>query len=397
MIKNKTKILAIALSVLMLAGIAPFSSVNAADPTVINDVWFVVMQTSAVSGAASTLNDIYNSTGATIYASILRSPPGTQGSTVIGNATTRIDLLFNNVTKQGLATISMTLNFSDVNVTRNPYGVGVIQAKATNVAVTSLFPSANPGVGNASGTLVSTSGTGAFVNVVLVVDFIMTPYPSGTTGPNEAMFFGSHSRVNGRGILTTYYLPPTTIYDAWFVAMPSSAAVTSTNTSTVSGIYSNIGYTSRYGIMRSPPGASGSVQIGTANSTIDVTFDTSNGIGSATVTLTLNFTDTNTTRNPYGVGTLQGKAINVTVTSLLLGTNPIAGNATGFMVANTGTGAFAKALLAEDFIIDLSRNWLRWRKSQNFHHYLINSYAFHKIPAAKLRKTHNFSSTTNYD
>ena len=40
--KNRIRFLAITLSVLMLAGIAPFASANgAADPTVMNDVWFV--------------------------------------------------------------------------------------------------------------------------------------------------------------------------------------------------------------------------------------------------------------------------------------------------------------------------------------------------------------------
>lgn len=65
-----------------------------------------------------------------------------------------------------------------------------------------MFPSTYPGVGNATGTLLLNSGTGNFTNAMLLIDFIMTPFPSAATGPTVAMFFGTHSRVNGRGILT---------------------------------------------------------------------------------------------------------------------------------------------------------------------------------------------------
>ena len=347
---SKLTIITCLLTITILLTWATVLPVNAADPVANSDIWFVAMQTATVPGSASTVNGIYTNNGSLINFNILRSPPGTQGSTIIGNATSMTDLVFNTINGLGSAIITMTINFSDTNVTRNPYGVGVIQGKAVNVAVTALYPSINGGVGNASGTLIAYGGTGAFANAVFAVDFIMTPYPSAATGPLEAMFFGTHSRVNGRGLLSSYYLALMINSDAWFVAMPTSSAV-STNTSTTNGIYRNTGYTTVYNLLRSPPGTQGSTIIGNATSSIDLTFNTATGFGSATVIMWLNFSDTNITRNPYGVGTFQATALNVSVTSLLSGANSIVANATGFMLANGGTGAFAKTSMFEDFIM----------------------------------------------
>ena len=54
--------------------------------------------------------------------------------------------------------------------------------------VTSMFPgNTNPSVGNSTGTLIASQGTGAFTNAVLTIDFLTMPYPSVTTGPTQAM------------------------------------------------------------------------------------------------------------------------------------------------------------------------------------------------------------------
>jgi hypothetical protein len=208
--KNKICTFAIALTILALAGITtvtPITPVKAADATVDNSVWFVAMSTTAVPGNMSWTNgtsgNIWRNTGFITYFNLLRSPPGTSGSTIIGTMTSQTNLEYNTLTRKGTATITAILNFSETNSTKNPYGVGTMQAKAVNVEVTGMFPPTNPGIGNATGVLIAGNGTGALANKMLTIDFIMVPFPSAGTGPLEAMFFGTHSRVNGMGVLTS--------------------------------------------------------------------------------------------------------------------------------------------------------------------------------------------------
>ena len=53
--------------------------------------------------------------------------------------------------------------------------------------------------------------------------------------------------------------------------------------------------------------------------------------------------------NPYGVGTLEGTMV-IDVTSL--GAVPSPGDGTGFVVATHGTGAFEKAKLTADVVME---------------------------------------------
>jgi hypothetical protein len=56
--------------------------------------------------------------------------------------------------------------------------------------------------------MVANTGTGAFAKALLAEDFIMNPFPSLASGPMVAMFFGTHTRVNGTGLLALQNLPP---------------------------------------------------------------------------------------------------------------------------------------------------------------------------------------------
>jgi hypothetical protein len=352
--KNKLYIFAITFSVLILLGIAPFLTTNAAtDPTVMNDVWFVGLVTGTQKGEISWVNDTFGrNMGFTSNYTLYRSPANA-GSIVIGNMTTQTYLEINNATGIGTANFTAVLTFSETNTTKNPFGVGTLQGSAVQ-KVTSMFPgSTNPSIGNSTGTLIASQGTGAFTNAVLTIDFISAPFPSVTTGPISSMFFGTHSRVNGTGILTFYPVPPTVNSDTWIVAMTTSAVpgVMSWTNDTDGNIWRNTGFITNFALLRSPPGTQGSTIIGSMTSQTDLVYNSTAGIGVATITTNMTFSETNSTKNPYGLGTLQGKATNVKVTEMFPPANPGIGNATGTLIATSGTGNFTNAMLLIDFIM----------------------------------------------
>jgi hypothetical protein len=198
---------AIAILVFSLMAIIP---TNAAADTIVNpDTWFVnTLQTipynsSSYSNAGTILHEVANYTWA-----VMRSPQ-VAGTVQIGTAKSQMILDFNNVTNLGNMTLLFSMNLTETNSTKNPYGVGSIDVTATAV-VTSMGTSklGLPTVpANGTGTLVSTAGTGAFATAKLYGDFVINPLAVGSLSPNgytEALFFGTHSRVNGNGVLVYY-------------------------------------------------------------------------------------------------------------------------------------------------------------------------------------------------
>ncbi len=103
-------------------------------------------------------------------------------------------------------------------------------------------------------------------------------------------------------------------------------------------------------IARSPPGAAGTVRIGTVTAVSDFVFDTVSETGTLNMKITLTLTTSNNAQypNPYGVGTLEGTLV-ADVTSLNpYASIPLPGDAQGRFVATHGTGAFENAKLEAD-------------------------------------------------
>ena len=214
-----TKLIVIFASMLLLA--LMFSApVNAVDPIVVNDVWFVAVATQPLSGANVSWTDngaVFHKVGGRANFTLSRSPPGSPGSVNIGNLSIElVNLEFNNVTKYGKSVYKINLNLNQTNSTLNPYGVGTLQGVAMGTILT-MHPVDTLGEGNGTGVFVATQGTGAFANAMLTIDVITAPFPSITAGPTIAIFFGTHSRVNGRGILTMNSLQGT--YRDWKVML----------------------------------------------------------------------------------------------------------------------------------------------------------------------------------
>lgn len=203
-----TSIIVAALLILSLAAMTP---AKAAGAYTNSDTWFVLVFVRG-SGSVDNFTSTSQHTEANITWNIMRSPT-TAGTVQIGTASSRMVSDFNNVTNKGLAAFQMTLNFTDTNSTRNPYGVGTINVTAT-VNVTSIGNSTY-GVlhvpADGRGTLFSTSGTGAFSPAELYGDIVMgtipVPVSVSPSGYTEGIFFGTHSRVNGTGMLVYYYQP----------------------------------------------------------------------------------------------------------------------------------------------------------------------------------------------
>jgi hypothetical protein len=247
-------------------------------------------------GDISWVNDTFGrNMGFTANYTLYRSPANA-GSIVIGNMTTQTYLEINNATGIGTANFTAVLTFSETNTTKNPFGVGTLQGSVVQ-KVTSMFPgNTNPSIGNSTGTLIASQGTGAFTNAVLTIDFLTMPYPSVTTGPTQMMFFGTHSQVKGTGILTFYPVPPTVIIDTWFVTTATTwtPGNMSWTNDTNGNILRNMGLVTYFGLYHSPVNA-GSVLIGSMTSQTDLEYNSTAGKGTATITTTMNFTETNST------------------------------------------------------------------------------------------------------
>jgi hypothetical protein len=162
----------------------------------------------------------------------------------------------------------------------------------------------------------------------------------------------------------TFAAAPTIVEDVWFVI---PVYTSSTNTAAVplsftadkvwsSGdgtvLHSRSTSISTY-VARSPPGAAGTVRIGTVTAVSDFVFNTESEKGTLNMKLTIVLTTSNNVNypNPYGVGTLEGTLV-AEVTSLnpyvSADVCPLPGDAQGFFVATHGTGAFEKAKLDAD-------------------------------------------------
>lgn len=181
--------------------------VFAAQPTVVNGVWFMW---TLRDHAQYMINDVSWTGDGTIlhnYAgytyNLMRSPPGTPGTTQIGTVVSQSNLVFNTKTETGNVLMKATLNFTEANPAKNPYGVGTIEA-ALVLKITSMnsrFPFV---FGDGEGFIVGTHGTGAFENAKLTADLVAHPliWPPGSgIVKYEALFFGVHEQVNGEGTL----------------------------------------------------------------------------------------------------------------------------------------------------------------------------------------------------
>lgn len=143
---------------------------------------------------------------------------------------------------------------------------------------------------------------------------------------------------------------PTEITDVWFVWSIASGATTGNDvTWTGDGTILHNNATYRWNLMRSPTTA-GTVQIGTVETHSNLMFNTLTGEGNVLIKATLTLTETDKTKNPYGVGTLECTAV-AKITSMNARYQYIFGNGAGFIVSNTGTGDFANAKLTADLVM----------------------------------------------
>lgn len=179
------------------------SPVLAEKPTEITDVWFVwQLATGATTGNDVTWTGdgmiLHNE--ATYQWNLMRSPAGS-GTIKIGTVETNSNLMFNTLTGQGNVLIKATLNFTETDETKNPYGVGTFECTAV-AKITSLNPKFEYVFGNGEGFIVSNAGTGDFANAKFTADLVLgyipaLPAPTQT----EGIFFGVHSRVNSEGAI----------------------------------------------------------------------------------------------------------------------------------------------------------------------------------------------------
>lgn len=171
------------------------------------------------------------------------------------------------------------------------------------------------------------------------------------------------------GLLSAVVAPafaaaPTVVEDVWFVI---PVFTSSTNTAVIpvsftadrvwsSGdgtVLHSMSTTISTYVARSPPGAAGTVRIGSMTAESDFVFNTVTQKGTVNMKLTVALTTSNNVNypNPYGIGTLEGTLV-AEVTSLNPYVSPdicpMPGDAQGFFVATHGTGAFENAKLTAD-------------------------------------------------
>jgi hypothetical protein len=161
---------------------------------------------------------------------------------------------------------------------------------------------------------------------------------------------------------------PTVVDDAWFVC---SIFASSSNPTVVpitvtpgkvwtsdDGVLHSLGTKVEGLVARSPPPQpAGATQIGVWTSEMNFVFDPTTQTGSLNMKITVVLTQTNTIKNPYGVGTLEG-TLTAEVTSLNpylpASYGPLPGKAQGYLVTTHGTGAFENAKFAGDITMGYS-------------------------------------------
>ena len=203
----KKKIFVIFVALLAVAMLA--TPAMAAKPTVMDeDVWFVW----SLSGGATTGNDVTWTGDGTIlhnhatYKWNLMRSPTTTGTVQIGTVVTESNLVFNTVTGEGNLLIKATLNFTESNTVKNPYGVGILECTAV-AKVTSMNTRYPLVFGDGAGFIVGANGSGAFENAKLTADLVLGPIPKPpASAQTEGIFFGVHERVNGEGTIV-YHNP----------------------------------------------------------------------------------------------------------------------------------------------------------------------------------------------
>jgi hypothetical protein len=161
-------------------------------------------------------------------------------------------------------------------------------------------------------------------------------------------------------IAPTFAAAPTLMDDVWFV-IPMFISTTGTIpavsftpdrvwTSDDGTVLHNMGTTVSTYIARSPPGAAGTVRIGTMTAQSNFVFDTKTQTGTLNmkISITLTAASSSAYPQPYGIGTFEGTLV-AEITSLspyaTTKTGPLPGNGQGYFVATHGTGDFANAKL----------------------------------------------------
>ena len=147
---------------------------------------------------------------------------------------------------------------------------------------------------------------------------------------------------------TVFTAKPMVNNDVWFVAAPGGPPEGGESWWTGDGtILHQKGFMYSFGVFRSPQGTPpGSVPIGSMTAIMETfVFNTKTSKGRLVHKLTISLVETDSSKNPYGVGTLEGTLV-VEVTSLHPGIFP--GDGTGLIVATHGTGAFENAKLKAD-------------------------------------------------
>ena len=164
-------------------------------------------------------------------------------------------------------------------------------------------------------------------------------------------------------VAPTFAAAPTVVEDVWFVipvfvsssisTVPVSFTPDRVWTSDDGTVLHSMSTSIATYVARSPPGAPGTVKIGTTTAVSNFVFDTVSQTGTLNMKITIALTTSSNAQypNPYGVGTLEG-TFTAEVTSLnpyvSADVCPLPGNAQGYFVATHGTGAFENAKLAAD-------------------------------------------------
>jgi hypothetical protein len=168
-------------------------------------------------------------------------------------------------------------------------------------------------------------------------------------------------------IAPTFAAAPKVLDEAWFVIPMFVSSTGSTPlpsfipdrvwTSDGGTVLHSMGTSISTYIARSPPGAPGTVRIGTMTATSNFVFDTITQSGTLNMKISITLTDASNKDfpQPYGTGTFEGTLV-AEITSLspyaTAVTGPLPGNGQGYFVATHGTGDFANAKLEGDVTLE---------------------------------------------